>query len=303
VWGVIEMVPQEGVSMHSRWQRGGVPQGTNGRRWIAGFALCFWVMAALSGVAGTIRMQVTCSATDQKMTVQMVNTGDENAQNVRATVNFFGQEYQTENISVLPPNKAQNRSFDLKSQALVGTYPARVLVDFEDLNSYPFSAVSIQLIRGAKAKSSPLVGMIEKTSLAGKAKLPLKIHNTSTQEVAVACRIVTPRELVVEEPAFTIAVPPGGTVTRTVRIDNFSGTPTSTYPVHLLMEHTQDGVNFCALSSGSILLLAPSPVSTSGFWIVAGIVSALAVVFLGLLFRSKTLATRLAVGRPPAGRH
>lgn len=269
----------------SRFGVAGLPWVTIGGRAAAGVAL--WAALALPGQAGVIRMQTTCSVVTNRLTVQIVNTGTEAAQNVRTTVTFMGQEYQTDPIDSLAPNVPKQDNFRLDIQGMVGTYPAVILTDFEDLNSYPFSAVSVRLIRGSQAGSSPLVGVLAKKDFAVKTRLPLKISNSGDEELDVTCRILTPRELASSEPEFTVKIPAKGNVERTVKIENLSGTPNSGLPVHCLLEHEKDGVHFCAVASTSVMLTTPSAASNRGFWIVVAIVAAVAAVLLALLLRGK----------------
>lgn len=246
-----------------------------------------WAVLLPLAQAGTIRMQVSCATVGSRLMVTLCNTGDEAAQNVRATATFLGQELQMDNISSFPPNKPRRQSFELNTRGLVGTYPARILVEFEDANAYPFSSSSISMIRGEKARASLLVGAMEKRDFARDAKLPLRINNTGEHEITANCRIVTPRELVAPEPEFQVTVPARGHVERMVRIENLSGTPASNYPLHCLIEHDEEGVHYCSLASTAVTLLAPSATSSRGFWIVAGIGVAVVAVLLVLMLRGK----------------
>jgi hypothetical protein len=243
----------------------------------------FLVLALLSGsafssaLAGVIRMQVSCSVRGTNMTVRMTNTGDEPAQNVRAHVTFMGKEMHTDNISSFPPQVPKSENFVLDTTDLKGTYPAVVIVDFEDLNSYPFSSVSIQQVRSGATSPADLMGVLQgQIELATKVSVPLRIRSKSDREIAVTCRVVAPNELLAEVPEFTLTIPPKGDEQATVELENFSGTPTSSYPVHVLLEYDQNGEHFCVPAVTMVTIVAPSPVSSMKFWVV--LVVALAVL-------------------------
>ena len=239
----------------------------------------FFVLALLSGpalpsaLAGVIKMQVSCSVSGTNLTVQMSNTGDEPAQNVRAHVTFMGKEMHTENISSFLPQKPQVEKIVLDTADLKGTYPAVVIVDFEDLNSYPFSSVSIQQIRAGTTSPADLMGVLQgEMELATKVSVPLRIRNKSDREIVVTCTVVTPNELLAEVPEFTLTIPPKGDEQATVELENFSGTPTSAYPVHVLLEYDHDGEHYCVPATTMVTIIPPAPVTSKKFWVVLAIV-------------------------------
>jgi hypothetical protein len=254
----------------------------------------FLVLALLSGLAlpsalaGVIKMQVSCSVSGTNLTVLMTNTGDEPAQNVRAHVTFMGKEMHTDNISSFPPAKPKSEVFALDTKDLNGTYPAVVIVDFEDLNSYPFSSVSIQQIRSGATSPAALMGVFQgQMELATKVSIPLRIRNKSDREIVVTCTVVTPNELVAEVPEFTLTIPPKGDEQATVALENFSGTPTSAYPVHVLLEYDHEGEHFCIPATTMVMIVAPSPATSKGFWVVVVVVLLVAAALLLPQLRAK----------------
>jgi hypothetical protein len=205
--------------------------------------------------------------------VRMTNTGDEPAQNVRAHVTFMGKEMHTGNISSFPPQKPRMENIVLDTTDLKGTYPVVVIVDFEDLNSYPFSSVSIQQVRSGATSPADLMGVLQgQMDLATKVSIPLRIRNKSDREIAVTCTVVTPNEILAEVPELTLKIPPKGDEQATVDLENFSGTPTSSYPVHVLLEYDHDGEHFCVPATTMVTIIPPAPVTSKKFWVVLAIV-------------------------------
>ena len=243
---------------------------------VMGFFLAVAVLsgpALPSALAGVIKMQVSCGVSGTNLMVRMSNTGDEPAQNVRAHVTFMGKEMHTDNISSFPPQKPKTERFALDTEDLKGTYPAIVIVDFEDLNSYPFSSVTIQQIRSGETSPADLMGVLQgQMELATKVSVPLRIRNKSDREITATCTVVTPNELLAEVPEFTLTIPPKGDEQATVALENFSGTPTSAYPIHVLMEYDHEGEHFCIPATTTVTIIPPAPVTSKKFWVVLAVV-------------------------------
>ena len=243
---------------------------------VMGFFLALAVLsgpALPSALAGVIKMQVTCTVSGTNLMVRMSNTGDEPAQNVRAHVTFMGKEMHTGNISSFPPRQPRVERFGLDIADLKGTYPAVVIVDFEDLNSYPFSSVTIQQIRSGETSPGDLMGVLQgQMELATKVSVPLRIRNKSDREITATCTVITPNELLAEVPEFTLTIPPKGDEQATVELENFSGTPTSSYPVHVLLEYDHEGEHFCVPATTMVAIVPPAPVTSKKFWVVLAIV-------------------------------
>lgn len=239
------------------------------------------LLLATPTTASVITMQVSCTASGSNLVVRMVNVGDEAAQNVRASVSFLGQILHTDNIPRFPPNQPAANEFLLDVDNLKGTYPAVVVVDFEDLNSYPFSSVSIQQIRSAVTRPASLIAVFQgETELGRKAMVRLRVRNKSDRPIETRCRVVTPNELVAVAPEFTLAIPPDDETSAQVAIENFSGTTSSSYPVHALIEYDQEGEHFCIPVSTTLTIVPPPPATSGKFWIVLALVVAAACLFL-----------------------
>jgi hypothetical protein len=252
---------------------------------LAALALPF---AGSTAHGGVIKMQVACSVQGTNLTVRMTNTGDEPAQNVRAHVTFMDKEMHTENIGDFPPQKPKSERFALDTAGLKGTHPAVIIVDFEDLNSYPFSSVSIQQVKTKGARPAQLMGVLPgQMELANKMTVPLRVRNKSDNEIIATCRVVTPNELISNTPEFTVTVPPRGEQSASVALENFSGTPTSSYPVHVLMEYDHEEEHFSISAMTVVAIVAPSPATSKGFWLVVAVVVLIAAVLLLPQLRTK----------------
>lgn len=258
--------------------RGRVASGVRGVAGVLALLSVFFLHTTAR--AGMIRMQVTCSVVGTNLLVKMENVGDEAAQNVRARVTFMEKEMHTTNITSFPPMKPKTQRFSLDTRGLKGTYPAVVVVDFEDLNSYPFSSVSIQQIRSAETSPAELMGILQgPQELADRADVPMRIRNKADRQITATCRVVTPNELLADTPEFDVTVPPKGEAKAVVALENFSGTPTSTYPVHVLLEYDHEGEHFCVSASTTVTIVPPTPVASRKFWVFLVIV----VVAAGLI--------------------
>jgi len=238
---------------------------------------------ALSAHAGFISIQVGCEVKEDQLVVRVENVGDEPAQNIFATVDFQGQTHETEIAQSFPPNKPVSKSFPLDMTGLKGVYPAIVVIDFEDLNAYSFSAVSLQLARVGAVARTKLNGVLERVEMRQKAKTKLTVRNDDGKDITAKLRVVTPREITAASPAETVTVPANGITKVTIVLENLSGTPSSSYPIHALLEYDDDGTHFCETAMTTIPVLAANPATVGRFWIVLAIV----VVIAAILFAPK----------------
>jgi len=246
--------------------------------------LLAWVLmpfVSSTAWAGVIKMQVTCGVDGTNVTVRMANTGDEPCQNVVAHLKFRDQEMRAEAIPDFPPGKEAVKEFSLEAKDLTGTYPIIAVVDFEDLNSYPFSSVTIQHIRVGRVSQGGLIATFEgQAELSTKAKLPLRIRNRYVEDVTATCRVITPNELFADDPEFEVKVPAKGEERVNLGIENFSGTPSSAYPVHVLLEYYRNREHFCAPATTMVSIVEPKATASKKFWLVLLAV----IVVAGLVF-------------------
>ena len=83
----------------------------------------------------------------------------------------------------------------MKAGAAPGTYPAVVTVNFEDLNAYPFSSVTILAVRVEPTGQSALHAALSGGKIRGKRTLRCRVHSQSEQPLEIHGRVVTAREL------------------------------------------------------------------------------------------------------------
>jgi len=239
---------------------------------------CFIGVVALPARAGFISIQVGCEVQAGQLVVTVQNVGDEPGQNIFATVNFLDQTYEAEIARSLPPNKPVSRSFPLEISGLQGVYSVITIVDFEDLNSYSFSAVSVQRVRVGEISRTKLAAILDPVEMRKKAKTRLTMRSDDETEITARLRIVTPREMIAQPSETTVTIPPMGTTEMKVVIDNLSGTPTSSYPIHAVLEYEEGGIHFCEIAMIMVPVLAANPVAVGRFWIVIAVVIAVVAI-------------------------
>jgi hypothetical protein len=182
--------------------------------------------------------------------------------------------------------------FELDTTGLKGMYPALVMVDFEDLNGYPFSSASIQRMSIGKTLPCRLSGIFRSGELSDKVRLPLTLRNLGTEEISAVGRIIAPRELKVPEPDFSVTIPAGGEKTLNVKLENFSATVASQHPVHALLQYERNGTNVCTSVTTMVDISDAPPAASKRFWVIVAIL-------LAVLLGAPLLA--LLKGRKHAG--
>jgi hypothetical protein len=226
--------------------------------------------------AGTISMQVSCRADGTNLLVQLMNRGDEAAQNVSAHIAFRDTVIETPPIASLAPNAPMSSVLGLPSGEVVGTFPAVVTVHFEDLNAYPFSSVTILPVRMGVPGQSALHAALSGGKIRGQKTLRCRVRSQSDQALEIRGRVVMARELVTETPDFTLSLAPNGRDTVSIPVENFSAMPASKYAVHVVLEYDLNGAHYTTVATTPVQVFPSSPFRSVVFWglvvvVVAGL--------------------------------
>ena len=242
---------------------------------------CAWTVLTFTSRAATISMHVTCAVTETYLIVEVVNRGDEPAQNVSAEVAFLDRLYNSPSRGRLGPGEWLRATFPIAKRELTGTYPAVVTVYFEDLNAYPFSSVTVHPVAFGAARVPRIFGTLEGGRLRKKKDLKLRIRNHSASQIDLRCRVMVAREMLADNPERELVLPANGLLTLEVPLENFSVLPGSTYPVYVLLEYDENGEHFCAIASASVNVERALPLMSVGFWVLLLVaVSGIGLAFL-----------------------
>ncbi|MCE9615025.1 MAG: hypothetical protein K8T26_12170 [Lentisphaerae bacterium] len=225
---------------------------------------------------GTISMQVTCRVDGTNLVVEIVNAGDEAAQNIVGRVDFNGTIVETPPLQSLPPSEPRGVPVGLSLAGLRGLYPVIVVVNFEDLNGYPFSTVSVLQVTAEDAQPSDLLGVLSETSIRGKTPMAFRIRNDHADAITARYHLVAPRELLAGPATGEVSVPGSGTATVPLTVENFSALPNSRYGLHAVLEYDAEGRHYTTVASTTVTVLQPRA-SGSRFFLVAILIVAAAI--------------------------
>jgi len=134
-----------------------------------------------------------------------------------------------------------------------GRYPAVVLIEYTDVNSYPFSAISPAILIYTIPTFSKIYGSISGLSLKGKnpGKLTLNLKNLDDVEHEVRIRLFLPRELKSEETEKSILLKSKEEKNLEFKVSNFAALPGSKYIVIASIEY-EDKLHYSSLASGIV---------------------------------------------------
>lgn len=170
------------------------------------FILLFLCLASSSVSAGIIRIvlnpiDVSVNETGVvPINVQLVNLGDESAENVRLTL-ILPKGFTTNPsfIGTLPTNTQLNISFKvtLPDDLASGVYPAVVMTDYTDLNNYPFSSVTPGVITLKEQVYPLLFADMNQVTVKDteKATITVTVRNMDENSHNLSIRFYVPREI------------------------------------------------------------------------------------------------------------
>jgi len=189
-----------------------------------------------------------------KVDSQLVNMGDEAAENVRVIL-ILDDEFTSETfvVGTLPINSPVNISFDvtIPEGLLPGIYPAVVVTDYTDLNNYPFSSVTPGVIR-YKNSSYPLITATMKdvsVEDGSKVTLPLNVRNIDEKSHNLKVKLYLPREIKSETNEIEVTINGKDEQTIGFEVSPFGALPQSSYLTFVSIEYEDDGEHFMVYPS------------------------------------------------------
>jgi len=189
--------------------------------------------------------------------IKLVNSGDESALDVRASF-LLPEGLESESITVgeLASNKPFEDSSEITrtSELLPGKYPAVVIVDYTDVNGYPFSTVAPGSVAYQSQTSSLVSGIISGVTLYGKTseKLKLTVRNLDDVEHDVAVKLFLPRELKSADVERTLSIDSKEEEEITFDVSSLSALPESSYFVLASLVYEHDGKSYTSFGTGII---------------------------------------------------
>ena len=261
---------------------------------VAVIALGLWPSKVL---AGTISISVESQYQPglSNLVVQVQNKGDEAAQNALVAVEFMGSSAKAPVIPSLEPNLPHVANFPIDISGVVGSYPAIITVEFEDLNGYPFTSIALYQLRAPNSPLSPLrVSMQQSITIRGSGFVKAKVYNSADRPIVVNYRFLIPRELLSNDSKGTFELAPKSRETFKLHLENFSAIPGATYPVHLLLEHDEGEVHYLSPGVAIATIYGKSFIRTRMFWIILVII--FVAIGASLVWRRKVTSPETTIG-------
>jgi hypothetical protein len=212
------------------------------------------------------------------------NQGDETAFDVGLVLDLpSGFEGEDLFIGKLGPDESNEGSFNITSKEHVkeGVYPAVIVVNYRDGNSYPFSAITPFTIVNGKRTTSKVFGVLNEVKLAGdkSKKLTISIKNPDNEAHDLMVQIYLPNELNVDESFKTIQIGPLEERKMDYSVSSFSALPGSTYVIFASLTYEKDGAAYASFSRGTIKIVDEENLFSNQY-----LIAVLLILLMALLF-------------------
>ena len=241
--------------------------------------------------ASFITMQTTTSITTSEESIQLnistINKGDEPAYNVQFIADIDGKKATSEVKQRLEVD--EKFVFDkLVKNPLEkkGTYPLILTTKYEDANGYPFSAISVSTFANKEASISEIAAKLEAIELSDKGIMKLTVKNTGKTEKDLNIRLVTAKELTINNDEFELNLASKEEKTIEFEIESFSALPGSTYPIYSVIEYEEDDMHFTESGNGTVRVVEKKGIFNNQILLISALV-VLLVVFIGFQFKKK----------------
>jgi hypothetical protein len=221
-----------------------------------------------------------------KVSVKVINQGDESAHNVQAEVRIDGKANFGKKQAELGINQTYvaDLTFDLDLETS-GLYPLVLIMHYTDANNYPFSALTAQTFTyGSQEIPSEIFGKLSAKNFWKRGKVKLTLKNLSESEINAKAYLVSPREITVEDELVNISLPPKGSKSLSFSVNNFSALSGSSYQVYAVAEYEKDGIHQASMIPAVIKIIEKNFFVDYKMHIII-FVSLLIIVFLLFQFK------------------
>jgi len=249
--------------------------------------LTLWLGSA--AFASYISLNTTLSSkvenNNLKVTVSVVNKGDESAFNVQAEIKVGKKDVLLSKTSELPVNGIYKveEAFRL-SLAKPGTYPLTLIMHYTDANQYPFSALTGQTFTYRQEAVSPIFGQLKSTSFSKEGQLKLVLKNSGDAGIKTNTYLVAPGELTVAEKSLSLAVASKSEQSGSFAVKNFSALSGSTYQVFAISEFEDQSLHYTSISPGTVKIVERQEIFGLSYATLFFILAMLIIIFIGAQF-------------------
>ncbi|MFH1106161.1 MAG: hypothetical protein V1731_03045 [Candidatus Aenigmatarchaeota archaeon] len=190
------------------------------------------------------------------MNITVANYGDEPASQTRISV--VSDIVSGDEISqkILYPNERIYGliNVDPKAEMIPGKYPVFVMVEYEDANSYPFTAISPAFFVYKTQTSSKVKGVASEITISEKesGKISVRLMNYDDAPHNVSIGLMLSRELKFERGKKTVVMEANGDGTVEFDVAHFSALAGSAYPAFVSIEYDSGGLHYVYFVRGLV---------------------------------------------------
>ncbi len=232
------------------------------------FIIAIAIMPSVA--ASYISIQSTVTAADNKTTIKVTNLGDEAAYNVQLSLEANSQK----TASSIKKQLGVRESFEWNVPLAFkpknpGKYPLILTANYEDANSYPFSAISVSTFDYKQATISDIAAKISNLELSDKGTLELKIKNTAETAKDVNIKLIVPKELTANKDKLSAKLPAKSEMSADFEIEKFSALTGSSYAVFAVVEYDEDGKHYTSIANGAVTIMEKQRINISSTFLLA----------------------------------
>ncbi len=242
-------------------------------------------MLAATALGGAIRLEPVITADlagpMPAFGVEIANTGDEPAREVRVTVALAGATGHADPIGELGPGQTVRQRIETVGSAVApGIHNATVALAYTDIRGAPASAVSLceATTPGAAVDDAIYADVaMAVTPLRRSATLVVTVTPLLDMPLDVTLRLVLPTEIRADRPMRPLHLDPDRPAVETFALSRAGARPGSTYAVHAVLDWQTNGLHRSVSASGTVPVKAGFPLSVLAWFALAAV---LAVAFV-----------------------
>lgn len=245
------------------------------------------LMAIPIAAASYISIQSSITATGNETLIKVTNFGDEAAYNVQLSLDINNKKTASDVKRQLGVRESFEWAVPLNFESKnPGKYPLILTTNYEDANSYPFSAISVSALDYKQATISDIATAMSNIKLSDKGIFELKIKNIGETAKDASIRLIAPKELTVDKDRLSMNLLPQTEKTISFGIEKFSALAGSSYVVFAVIEYEENNKHYTSMTSGLINVVESKSIFTNEILLVAVLI-VLAAAFIYFQFKKR----------------
>ena len=239
-----------------------------------------FLLAIPLAAASFLTIQSAITVADNKTIVKTTNLGDETAFNVQLSLEINDKKI----VSDVKKQLGIRESFEWEAPlaakpGIPGKYPLILATNYQDANSYPFSAISVSAFDYTQGTISDIAAKISNIELSGKEKLELAVKNLAETEKQLRIRLIVPKELSADKDSTSLNLPGKSEKALNFEIKKFSALAGSTYAVFAVVEYDEGNKHYTSITSGVVKVVEKNNIFTNQNLLIALLVI-LVIIFI-----------------------